>query len=74
MPDWLMGDPARLHQVLTRILENAVKFSSGGEVLVSVQRESEIPLTSRPAKSKREWSCYFQFAIGESVFLMINGS
>jgi signal transduction histidine kinase/ActR/RegA family two-component response regulator len=40
VPNRLVGDPARLHQVLIKILENAVKFSSDGEILVTVQRES----------------------------------
>lgn len=40
VPNRLVGDPARLHQVLTKILENAVKFSSHGEILVSVRGEN----------------------------------
>ena len=42
-----MGDPASLHQVLTKILENAVKFSSDGEILVRVQRESPPSATNQ---------------------------
>jgi signal transduction histidine kinase len=41
VPDRLMGDPDRLRQVLLKILDNAVKFSSGGDVLINVARESQ---------------------------------
>jgi CheY-like chemotaxis protein len=34
------GDPARLHQVLTKIVDNSVKFSSHGEIVVSVRVEA----------------------------------
>jgi signal transduction histidine kinase/ActR/RegA family two-component response regulator len=40
LPGRISGDPARLHQVLTKIVDNAVKFSSDGEVVVSVRREA----------------------------------
>jgi len=40
LPEQVSGDPARLHQVLTKIVDNAVKFSSQGEIVVSVRRET----------------------------------
>ena len=46
LPERVCGDPTRLHQVLTRILDNAVKFSSYGEIFVSVRRES--PAVTEP--------------------------
>lgn len=36
VPDRLVGDPDRLRQVLLKILDNAVTFASGGDVLLSV--------------------------------------
>jgi len=36
LPDRLVGDPLRLHQVLVNLASNAVKFTGQGEVIVGV--------------------------------------
>jgi len=41
VPSDLMGDPGRLRQVLVNLLSNAVKFTDKGEVVLSIQMESE---------------------------------
>ena len=41
IPDVLLGDPVRLHQIILNLVSNAVKFTSQGNITVSVRLMTE---------------------------------
>jgi PAS domain S-box-containing protein len=41
IPEVLLGDPVRLHQIILNLVSNAVKFTSKGNITVSVRMLSE---------------------------------
>ena len=41
IPEVLVGDPVRLHQIILNLVSNAVKFTAGGHITVSVSLLSE---------------------------------
>ncbi|MEO8762556.1 MAG: ATP-binding protein, partial [Bacteroidia bacterium] len=41
IPEVLLGDPVRLHQIILNLVSNAVKFTTSGKITVSVQLIAE---------------------------------
>jgi len=41
IPDVLVGDPVRLHQIILNLMSNAVKFTNHGKITVSLRLISE---------------------------------
>ena len=41
IPEVLVGDPVRLHQIILNLISNAVKFTTNGKITVSIQLLSE---------------------------------
>lgn len=41
IPSQFLGDPVRIRQIVVNLLGNAIKFTSAGEILVSIQKAGE---------------------------------
>lgn len=41
IPDYLMGDPTRIRQILINLIGNALKFTQSGEIHLSIKKKNE---------------------------------
>lgn len=41
VPEWIVGDPNRVRQIMINLVNNAIKFTEQGEVVVEVKKETE---------------------------------
>jgi PAS domain S-box-containing protein len=56
VPNAILGDVTRLRQVLINLMNNSVKFTEKGEVVLSVTRETEKINTQKPASVTLKFS------------------
>lgn len=73
LPETLRGDPIRLQQILTNLLENAIRFTERGTITVTIERPDENHWSMRVSDTGRGIPADAQARIFEA-FWQIDGS
>lgn len=73
VPETLRGDPIRLQQILTNLLENAIRFTERGTIAVTIERTGETHWAMRVSDTGRGIPAEMQSHIFEA-FWQIDGS
>ncbi|WP_077528896.1 ATP-binding protein [Vreelandella utahensis] len=72
VPDAFMGDPLRIKQVLTNLVNNAIKFTQHGEVVVRVMLDENDPEDERIRISVTDTGVGLSDSQQESIFNAFN--
>ncbi|RVU33279.1 hybrid sensor histidine kinase/response regulator [Rheinheimera riviphila] len=65
VPDFLVGDPLRLSQVLVNLLSNAVKFTGTGQVTLTVDHCADLTKSAQTGEGYHD-EIWLQFAVKDT--------